>query len=1446
MGGAAAIYGFVHQILASIGQLVRAQFGTVVGKTDPDTIIAVLEPSPGGDLSIETAARKVIQFKHRKVSVSVTAIGDKVLPDLFRAHCDREAAEYELHTTNGVSKPGQQLITSLKSYATAHKKFAADAHVKSALGKLRNIFAAAGRTAEDFEASFATFIARLSIAPSIDADQARAEAIRFLSQRVPHAEKVEDALDTLVGHLAYKARNNDAVISIDELLSRLGLPGAQAGHPDAASERLARSLDEALKARGFDAAFDVRAPILVAPSDSLTLVAGKSGCGKSWGLYRLAADFAKAKRAAVLVRAADREELERQLRLTIGVNALAQEQPLEATVLGQTWRRMQESPEAAITVLWEGCRDAAILENLRLAGGLGPGLNLVAEFPVSQESRLEEFAQTPIHRVGEFTQSQLFEALNKRGVSAGQVPREIRRMLRLPVLCGIYATLALELEHWDPQSEYRVLEDFWERAKRQAGKLAGTRLKALAKSLVAKRRTSLTDDEVVDLGFSETELDALISAGWLNNVVGRWSFAHDRLLTWAIAMAMASEFENGVVDASALAGEVIALQMRDDQDKSRLSGLGFLLMDVVWLIAAFADRIPDAVDFVEQFEPDRWTGGDMLYGDLLPTAGARVLAVLEERARRVTTKNDSISGYLSEAFRMLPIGTSERGALLERLWSTDDKPGRSIAIVLGAAWPLKAQRDALWQSYCDLNRDREARRFDYRLFEHMERALKLLARSDPRWLGRLIDAESGQEELRLAADLLKSLETPAGAPIWAAAREKLLEVIPDDRQTVVMECITRFGNGDDREVLERKIMAGDRSASFALEALAEIDAVAALRVIEQRPPMPSLPHHRYWLDLLLDLDFRRAAPALRHWLIDADPSGRELAALWRAAEERIDADTIALLLDRLQAVIDAPPPGHGRDLCRDLLPLLGSPTLDPVHDPLFYARRNTPLSAAVAKRAIAHFDGEHDEDYVAERRLLRRIGGAEYEGFVLHALSPDDLSTAHTGITLSIFCPTKVVVARLAELLEIGISADKENTPLLDLWRMLLAIDRATWRPRLLALLGSEDENSVLIGLHLLPEFAEKGDQAPVLACFEASTRGSAIEARAMAVAIKLGDPGEPMVRRALEHIQGAEGGEATAGCLNVLLNDRSEAGRAALDAYLAPLETAKSWKSYDSQALAIRLGQGDAAPGLWRAGGRMMHSAFSRERFIEAILEHDPARAMDVLLDRAFAAPDMFVDAQPHAIEVLATANKPLATQAFIQSWKEHPKRREHLASSARLLDEGALEAMIASLAEEYRAGPPSKTYRSICVEVRRARERAWPLLLAKFAEASPDDRIALCPALGWAADASDKLLLPLGAESDNEVRRELYKTWRYWWQVEAAVSQFRTLRTLESMEYAIDFSDPTPLSAWGDSLRIIEPIGEDSRLVGFAERQFAVRLNKVSGSKFKRVVIRKSLDEN
>jgi hypothetical protein len=116
-GGAAAIYGFLHQITLSIRQLLHAQFGKTAGKLDPATITAIFEPTAGGDISIETPAREVSQIKHRARAVSIADISAKILPDLYRAHCDKQAARYSLHTTNGVSKPALALIDACKRWA---------------------------------------------------------------------------------------------------------------------------------------------------------------------------------------------------------------------------------------------------------------------------------------------------------------------------------------------------------------------------------------------------------------------------------------------------------------------------------------------------------------------------------------------------------------------------------------------------------------------------------------------------------------------------------------------------------------------------------------------------------------------------------------------------------------------------------------------------------------------------------------------------------------------------------------------------------------------------------------------------------------------------------------------------------------------------------------------------------------------------------------------------------------------------------------------------------------------------------------------------------------------------------------------------------------------------------------------------------------------------------
>lgn len=85
-GGAAAIYGFLYQLLASSARLIEAMVDQF-GSSEPDTVTAVLEPAVGGDLEILATGRTCIQLKHRSTALDSGELIDSVFADLFIAHC---------------------------------------------------------------------------------------------------------------------------------------------------------------------------------------------------------------------------------------------------------------------------------------------------------------------------------------------------------------------------------------------------------------------------------------------------------------------------------------------------------------------------------------------------------------------------------------------------------------------------------------------------------------------------------------------------------------------------------------------------------------------------------------------------------------------------------------------------------------------------------------------------------------------------------------------------------------------------------------------------------------------------------------------------------------------------------------------------------------------------------------------------------------------------------------------------------------------------------------------------------------------------------------------------------------------------------------------------------------------------------------------------------------
>lgn len=1433
-GGAAAIYGFLYQLLASSARMVEAMVDQP-GVSEPVTVTAVLEPTTGGDLEILATGRTCIQFKHRSTALDSGELIDSVFADLFIAHCAAPADRYELQCSNKLTLPAQRLVERLGQAIDLESD--ADPLLARLSSRCRQIFETrCSRSNQVFSTEFATFASRFAIGPRIDGNEARQFLEDWLQARLPYIDRVGATLDQLIGNLLARSAANDAKLSAAEFLEIIDLRWAPASR-DLPRQRLHERLLAALDARRFALDHDVRDVLLPAAAEPITLVAGPSGCGKTWALCRIAHERDTRGDAILLVSAPTLNMLQEQLRRAVAIEALDHESPIETSALGRLWRRSIDRPEAELWVLWEGCRDLEELIHLQLHNGLGSGIRLVAELPPGAVITDTPLANVPTQILGQFSESELFDALARRGVMAGQVPKPIRLMLRLPVLCGIYASLATEIVDWNPTNEYIVLEHFWERAQQRLGPLAGVQLRRLAQRLLERDRTRLTDEDLADIGLTDATLLAFVNAGWLTRLDQRWAFAHERLLTWAMAEALSHQFLEQTIDSATLASTIHSLGIAQE-DKARLQKLGFILMDVLWLVMRRNGSEGQMAALLAALEPDPDTGQNTLYRELLPTAGAIIIPFLLARLR-LAEPPPGLAGNIAASLLALPPSDIDRSAIAATLAAIETPSARTVLLLVGHKWPLLAQHDAIWTEFIDLYRARRDEDFDLERYQYLDAALLCASTQSPDWLRNKINELDDPEVLGQALALLIKLPHPDALPIWNATAATLVTALIGSHRATLIECIGRFGDHSRCELLHQAIASGDSDARLAMEALAAIDPDDALDAIANHPPLGRPPPGRLWFDQLLDAQPVQAADLIRGWLIARDPSGRSLAQLWLNALERVDEASLCVMLDILAR--------HGGEGWRDdrsanaLFDVLGHHQLGPEHSDAFIRWQISPLAGQVLERATSQLAGDHDEHAVSVRRLLRRIGGPAYETLLLRMLDRP-LGQCLTGIRSSMFAPTPEVVNRLEALVQ-DWTTECEDEVRIELWRTLWGIDAERWYPHVLALLEEDDPARIHLGIFLLREGGRDDMLPKVLACVARSEPGSRTEALAMGLAIHISDGSRILFERARARFQQASDDEdGRVATFNVMLKDRSPEGRALLDAHLLEIASARSFKSYDLNLLAIRLGQNDVGEALLQAGARFMRRpSFFGESIVDAYVARSPIAAKNALLDRAFAVPEIMTNGQPDAIRTLAELDPALAEQAFVQSWRAFQGRRLYLAPVARALGEQAIQAMVDHLAEDLSPSGNRRAFRKTCVELRRRHAIATPMLLTALATASQGDRLALCEALGWMPGADDALLEIETADPAPDVRQYAYgvrKTWhRYAW----AVDNFRAHpASFETMEYVIDTVDPAILCNFEDPWGIIPLVQQNIRLMMYAEAQFARRYNEMTGSNLKRVRLR------
>lgn len=1433
-GGSAAILGFLYQLQATATRILEARIQLRPPANSIDSIQAILEPNSGGDAIIEGDERHVIQFKLRSRPIDLGTFADAVLPDLFGAHCGQVCDRYELQSTQRLTQPAAALGSFLANGGTPTA--AVERSYQRARNSCLKVFIE--RTGSDigFDRSFRLFASRLLVAEPIDKNEISAKLATQLFPRLPYGDQLEAKLDQLTGNLMNRARQNDSVVSgvaIEEVLGLASLTDAQ--------ESLKLALGAALRARQYDPAFDVRAPLPASTTTRLELVSGSSGNGKSWALYRIAQEAIETRQPAVLIRASDRSELERELKRLIAIEALGHESPIEPPALGRLWRRRHDDDNSNILVLWEGCQNPEELRQLFYQSGIGEGIRVIAEVPPEADAGVFREIGIEPFQVGEFGVSELFEALSRRRVNAGAVPSSIRRMLRHPVLCGIYSQLAIESDKWNPSNEYLVLKKFWERAREKAGQAAGARLKALAEKMVERGSREATDSEVLALSFTDEQLGKLASSGWLEHLSGKWRFAHDRLLTWAIAEWLAERLSRPNAAVDDIAKSIEELQNDTPEDRNRLHGLGFLMMDVLWLATSEgvpADKLGELMALLEEDRLHR--SSHSFYRDLCPTLGSGIVEGLLARAD-LMTNDESESGHIGNiaaALRALTLTDTEKTSIIQRLSKGDENAWR-LLLLLGNGWPLEGQRERVWEGLVAAYRTLGSEQRKFSEFEIFRHAALCLCLADPTWLENKILSTTDPKELGIASSLLRDVSPVPDEQIWPSISNHLLAHMSTDDYTQIIGFIRRTEDKTRIPFLVEQIKAGSHGGPDALVALAIIDPSEALDLIASKPVMKYAPHAGLWLHRVLDHSPDRGRNLIDDWLMHIDPTGCMLASLWAAEPTGVGSETVAILLRRLAAEMVQEGGGDER-IIRILLGVLGSGKLAPCTGNSFRALRGSRLASELRIRLEAHAQGARNP--LAEKmwNVLLRIDGADLETYVLNLLD-GPVEARGYGVGSAIFSPTPSVADRL-EQMAVDWSSDYSEQMRKSIWRTLVSTDPHKWYSRMLALLSAGSEVERSLGVELFDDLGYIEDAYALVDCVQMSEVGGDLEARAINLAVHYDVKDPLLLERALPRFQKEKDSEGHLAACNVLLQERGTPARAEFDEFLMELTTRNSWNSTDMEVLAIRLRQDDVSEELLEAAAPFMRRpSFFGERIIDPYLERGHPEIEGIVLDRAFAPPQMLTSELPNMIEALARINVSKAEQAFEQAWLETPKRQRYLVPSSRKLGASALEAMLSNLPSKDFGQDSEIAFRLMCIECRRRHTEALPLITTRYGSASKSDRELLVRVISWLPEAKAELERLSADESDPDVRDLAESLLNLHLQRDRAVNAYRAdPGSVPKLLHVLEIVDPELLYRACDEWSISKVIQASAQQTMIAEDLFLRRFNKVGKTRYRRVRVR------
>lgn len=1180
-GGPAAINGFLYQIMHHLGWLAEVTLtGKVNGQEVDDGACLVLEPRKGGDARAEASGIYLVeQYKTRTngtwgLADIETVLRDlrKAVPPVLPAHAryrfvtDGRAGRLDAFTgfladVKSVGGPdaldNAQIRTFGGNLSVTHRGFFDHIVAVTRSGRLQpsnNERAVVLHLLSQFDMEFC------------DSRDARAVAVeKLLRHFAPDLGDERRIREHLIGVLVEKLSQGEVrftAAELDALFRHVGL------NPDRMRNlaKLAETMN-ALTARRlarlkYRREADVRSAPHWPDGKPVLLIAGESGAGKTWQLGRLMEALGQDRHIGTLVPAADTSEAI-LARAAQDIWHYGLGETSEKTLLALTHVYREIAPGAAepwLTIAVDDVQDVDLARSLvRQDWSLG-GMRLVLTVPTSISRTLEltDGDAVHVHRVADFSVDELDTLLKQARQKWADLPPDLKKLLRNPILAGLFLGLPYHSVRGAPHSEYEIFEGFWQRIAARGRPGDEGIVLALAGHMREGKAYPLPRPAWQEIGLTdESQLARLDAAGWLRcNEAGEVGFAHDRLLNWAVAKWSVNRYAREEFSVDALSTWLLGTP--DEQKRRLLRRQVYVPMDALWLLAGNENDHANLGRLIALLEESHEYGsyGEDLYVQLLPTLGQRAIPILIERLGTITSaaEGDYRVGLIGKALASL--GRQEAIELddaIDALLSASSRDRQAVAIAALTAAPVARHLDRLW----DLHQERlsafEAKTDRSTHLDHDASfgALRVGTACHPKWLRqRILSSDPQKEPVSELAYLLCNLEGTIASDIWQATRKELMAKVSVNKPRSLLNCIARFR---DREMVDFVVECLKRPEDFAsgaaLKALTVLDpAVAIDRLVDVEDSERYLTRNE-WLPALL-----RAQPGLtRQRIFDLaknSADGRRLIEnlFWERPDD-LDAEMLRYILRDLESSL------HSR--------FEGTTNEDPtwLHHPLEFLGRlarpdllaileteaGSELERMISEVACSRLRGAGGyRDHVREnaRRVLTLIGGEGITKLINRELESEGYWGRHGGLNWAFIRPNRGTIERLAAIARRPVSRGSNGKPDSDgyqeYYHAMIALGALGVDPELIDAISASGVSEVPAALADLRAFKGPMEKALTDGAAQVLASNASVEDEALAPALVVawvsGDPDFiPAVRGILSR---AEPGGRTAGLACIALRE--------------------------------------------------------------------------------------------------------------------------------------------------------------------------------------------------------------------------------------------------------------------------------------------------------------------